>query len=249
MKLTDCIQFINQALNYPAITYEDLSVYFDMAIAELNTTLHTDIPVVSEMIKEFRHLLSKRKNMVKITDPNATIPTTSGEGVTFYYDEATNKYVTPLGSFDKLYAVCNNSGKLSYYETIKFPGIAPQFIVCEDYSYNEADLGIYLTSDWVLLWLVPYVCFKYTVRDGGTASTFAEELTQGFQQLQDTYDVPGTVLLTTYADHPAYFVEVEKRLPNLNVRIGTRAITDYMKHVRNVNAIYGSLYDNGGFGL
>ena len=44
MKLTDALSNINLALNYPALTYDDIKLYFDMAIAELNTTLHTSIP-------------------------------------------------------------------------------------------------------------------------------------------------------------------------------------------------------------
>ena len=111
----------------------------------------------------------------------------------------------------------------------------------------ECEISDYLPDDWVLLWLIPYVCFKYTVRDGGTASTFAEELTQGFQQLQETYGIPSKVTLATYADKEAYTELVEKNLPNLDIAVPTQAIYESMKHSRIVNAVYGSMYDRGGF--
>ena len=71
---------------------------------------------------------------------------------------------------------------------------------------------------------------------------------QGFQQLQDTYDVPAKVQLSIYADRPAYTSLVEKHLPNLNVIVGTRAIYEDMKHGRSLNSIYGNMFDRGGFG-
>ena len=77
MRLTESINNINMALNYPALAYEDISIYFDMAIAELNTTLHTCIPTVSEMVKEFRRLASKPLPNQVVLDVDESTPVPS----------------------------------------------------------------------------------------------------------------------------------------------------------------------------
>ena len=52
--IADCISQINQALNYPSLTYEDISLYLDQAIAEINTNLHIGL-------RSFSHLISYKK--------------------------------------------------------------------------------------------------------------------------------------------------------------------------------------------
>ena len=260
MKLTDVISHINTALNYPAITYNDVDVYFDMAIAELNTTLHIDMQPISAMIEAFRRRMSKTKanQVVLDMDPRQSdfgIPVDpaspylgnpkcyySSEGKCYY---AWNNFTKAYDSYECLFGVYINEGVPEYYVSTIY-GTDVYWVKYED-SPDDLELSEYLPDDWVLLWLIPYVCFKYTVRDGGTAQTFAEEMQQGFQQLQDTYDVPSKVVLATYADKPAYTELVEKHLPNLNVEVRTRAIYDGMKHGRSLNAIYGNMFDRGGF--
>lgn len=267
MKLSKAIQYINSAVNYPALNYIDIALFFDMAIAELNTTLHTSIPPVKDMVEEFRQNLSKveTNKFVSEVDPEEnyeipTVPSTTypdqasalaGNVKCYYSTEDTMYYLlndlTHEYSAHKIVKclyreettiklfMSSNLGNSAFW--VEVP-IDPEF---------ECDLDVYLPDDWVLLWLIPYVCFKYTVRDGGTSQTFAEELTQGFQQLQETYDVPDKVLLSNYADKQAYTSLVEANLPYLNIKVPTKAIYESMKHPRNTNAIYGSMYDRGGF--
>ena len=271
MTLNNTIEYINLALNYPSITYAEVSLYFDMAIAELNTTLHTSIPKVSEMIDNFKQKMSKTQNSrVHLTeDPeftDYTIPVydSAVEGMIdafsnnkkYFYSTNTKKFYIQTGSgittyteHDELFGFYLKDNVLTnpiYYKAAVYGEEA--FWVKEFTDIQlECDLKEYLPDDWVLLWLIPYVCFKYTVRDGGTASTFAEELTQGFQQLQETYGIPSKVNLATYADKEAYTSLVEANLPNLNVAVPTKAIYESMKHSRITNAVYGSMYDRGGF--
>lgn len=261
MKLSEVIKYINTALNYPALTYTDVDLFFDMAISELNTTLHTSIPLVSEMAKDFLHNMSKYEpnKIVLSTNPednNYIVPTNPTDplenSIPYYYSTETKKFYI-LNTYTNTYTehtvikgVYITSEALRLYQAVTYGNTAAWAEIPTDANY-EANMEDYLPNDWVILWLIPYVCYKYTVRDGGTAQTFAEELSEGFQQLQESYDVPSKVLLATYADKPAYTSLVEKSLPNLNIQVPTRAIYESMKHPRNINAIYGSFYDRGGF--
>ena len=261
MKLSEVIKYINTALNYPALTYIDIDVFFDMAISELNTTLHTSLPLVKDMIKAFRQNLStyEANKIILTEDPennNFIIPTDPENplenNVEYYYSTSTrkfyilNKYAHNYSEHTIIKGVFITSDALHLYQSINYGATAAWVEVPTDPNY-EANIDDYLPDDWVLLWLVPYVCYKYTVRDGGTAQTFAEELTQGYQQLQETYDIPSKVILATYADKPAYRDLVKANLPYLDISVPTKAIYETMKHSRNTNAIYGSIYDRGGF--
>jgi hypothetical protein len=261
MKLSEVIKYINTALNYPAVTYLDINIFFDMAISELNTTLHTSIPLVKDMVETFRHEATKSEsNKVLLAndpaDTNYVIPTDpvnplENEVLCYYSTETRkfyilNKFTNEYLEFNIIKAVFNTSEGIHLYQSINYGSGAAWAEIPTDPSY-EADLDKFLPDDWIMLWLIPYICFKYTVRDGGTAQTFAEELTQGFQQLQETYDIPSKVLLATCADKPAYTELVEEHLPNLNIWVPTRAIYESMKHPRNMNAIFGGFYDRGGF--
>lgn len=253
MKLSECLNYINQALNYPALTYEDISLFFNSAVSELNTTLHTSIPTVSEMIVEFKQKMSKEDDKVRIqSDPQLYPDIYIFSGENYYYsptekvfyikDLSTNEYY----SSSTLKGVYLRNNTPEYYFAVVY-GNAPAWQRSDFESVTECELSEYFPDDWILLWMIPYVCYKYTVRDGGTAQTFAEELTQGFQQLQETYDVPEKVTLATYADKDAYHELVKKFMPILNIKVPTRAIYEDMKHSRNTNAIFGSFYDRGGF--
>ena len=261
MRLTDTIQKINMALNYPALVYEDISVYFDMAIAELNTTLHINMPTVSDMVKDFRQLMSKTlSNQVVLTvDPQQNDfaididPIAPAGGNPKCYYDSNAKVFNIWDNFKKEYVeystiigiYIREGNPEKYISAIYGTDV---YWVAMNETEDDCDLSDYLTDDWVLLWLIPYVCFKYSVRDGGSAQTFAEELTQGFQQLQESYDVPDKVVLATYADRPAYTKLAEKYIDNLGMEVRTRAIYQGMKHARDINAIYGNMYDRGGFG-
>ena len=112
---------------------------------------------------------------------------------------------------------------------------------------RELNLLDYLPFDWITLYLIPYVCFKHSVRDGSSGSHFLEDMQQGYQQLQKSYDIPCSVTLTQQAGKVAYTADVEENLPNLNISIPTRAIYDDMKIDRVVASQFTGLYDNGGW--
>lgn len=268
MTINTVMQYINLALNYPALAYEDINLYFDMAISELNTTLHTSIPSVSQMVEDFRQKLSKDidaririSSNPEISDYTIKAYATAEQGlvsaptqnIEYFYAADTRKFYLK-NQFSSGYSE-HSSLKAVYFENGENPifyvatvDMSDVFWVKESVdSLLECDLGNYLPDDWIMLWLIPYVCYKYTVRDGGTATVFADELTQGFQQLQESYNVPDKVNLATYADKEAYTKLVEENLPNLNIKIPTRAIYDSMKHARIMNAVYGNMYDRGGF--
>lgn len=265
MKLSQVIEFINQALNYPAISYADVSLFFDAAISELNTTLHTKIPTVTKMREEYKkHVIDQMTNEVIISASAAEdgIPTFANESAAlatnprpdFYYNLATGKFGIYSGDesayvyHNMIYGLVYLSGDIKIYESYKSGGTViwiPSYLDAKDLEFET-----YLTDDWVILWLIPYVCFKYTARDGGTAQLFGEEITQGFQQLQETYDIPSTVVLASVADKLAYYELVQEyKDTTLLVKVRTRAIYENFKHERSPNAQYGSVYDRGGFGI
>ena len=115
-------------------------------------------------------------------------------------------------------------------------------------SNEDLVLTNYLPTNWIILFLIPYVCYKYSIREGMDPGVFSEELTQCFQQLQESYDVRETVRLSDVAGKFAYTKQVEENLPDLNKEVPTRAIYDSMKVRRAINATYRDFYD-GGWGL
>ena len=267
-KLSQFITALNAALNYPAITYDDVALYIDMCIGEINTTLHTTIRSVREcreLLKE--RILSENAPIVLATEPtgnNASVPITDDANEPSlnawqYWDVADENYhkfvhVDSIGNIDRvqtaLFGVYTSEGVPKTYEAHAYSSALCLWIASDGYA--DLDLSDYLTEDWISLFLIPYVCFKYTVRDGGVASTFAEEMEQGFQQLQETYDVPEDVVLSKVAGMPAYHADVKWCLEHgesLGRRCPTRAITEDMKHPRAIGAQFGSVYDAGGWGL
>lgn len=276
MKLSTCIDHINNALNYPALSFKDIELFFDMAIAELNTTLHTSIPSVSKQIEVFRRNSSKDYTLVRLTvDPRIdnTIPEVSQEehpefpnvdlinnikycifdkdSHYYTYSLKDHKYIKSETPLRGVYSTISETVICISLCVGRFDdGSSPAYWEIDNTEDVERlEMAEYLPDDWVLLWMIPYVCFKYTVKDGGTAQTFAEELQQGFQQLQDTYNVPEKVLLATVADKLAYVEIVKEKLPNLNIKYPTQAIYESMKHDRAVKIIVGSMFDRGGFGV
>ena len=263
MKLSQVLNYINQALNYPSITYDDVSLFFDSAITELNSSLHIKLPIVSTMMNEFLQYVSKEiPNRVLLSrNPEDTdvIPTYETKEAAlarnakhaFIISERKygilNTAKTDYTLYDSLYAIYSNAGVPTYFKALKFSQDEAIWVRDEDSALINFDFITYLPDAWVILWLIPYVCFKYTVRDGGTAASFAEDLTQGFQQLQNAYDIPSTTNLITVAGLPAYHTITSENINNLNIEVPTRAIYEHMQHARSLNAKFGSMYDRGGF--
>jgi len=264
MTLSEFMNHVNAALNFPAIDTNDVLVYCDMAMAELNTTLHTSIPSLSKQLDKYTTeewdkiiyiLLTELEDPATTEGSNIFVKTpenTLPSSVKIYYDldkqtfmvwSNLNNTYTPAKD---ILGVFYRDGVKEFWKPFHY-GNAAMWEKSERVDQSNYDLNRHLPDDWILLWLIPYVCFKYTVRDGGTAQTFAEELTQGFQQLQDTYNVPDKVVLATVADKEAYQDLVKEKLPYLNVFTKTVAIYDSMKHERNVLPCFGSMFDRGGF--
>ena len=108
------------------------------------------------------------------------------------------------------------------------------------------DFTSYLAKDWIMLFLIPYVCYKYSVRDGDTGLLFSEEFSQGFQQLQNSFSVPSTVILNSVIGEPAYTNLIKNNLETLNKSVVTRAILEKYRVQRHLNAVYDDFYNHGG---
>ena len=262
--ISDCISRINQTLNYPALSYEDVSHFFDQAISELNPSLRISIPTVSEMRDEHDFKVSDSPNTIilnTIPTPGSYIETVSSLPVVsdsdiVYYNGGTSKldntlyvkknsewtavkeaYGLVAGSSTAYKAIIVDRSYAIWYET-------PMNYVT-DFSLTE-----YLTTDWIILFLIPYVCFKFSVRNGDSGALFSDEFTQGFQQLQTSYNVPNCVRLNTVAHVPAYKKLVIDNINNLSEKVVTRAITEAMRVSNGIRAVYGNtLFENGGWGI
>jgi hypothetical protein len=267
---------INQILNYPSVAYEDISHFFDHAIAELNTILKVAIPSVSEMISNNTLDTSLQENTVLLTAvPTGAnsipavnvVPTTYPatkvvEGVTSEVVSDYVYYTSTDSAFDRAFYVWNGftwNHHANLYGVV-FDGTSKRTYVTVAVGSKawwtetpvqrtlDFDLCEYLTMDWWTLFIVPYVCFKFAVRNGDGGELYQAEFTQGLQQLQTSYDVPNFVTLQEVAGNPIYTEIVKNNLANLNQKTPVRAITD---HMRVGNAI-GAVFENsviGGWGL
>jgi hypothetical protein len=262
------MQRINQILNYPSVAYEDISHFFDQAIAELNTILKTAIPSVSEMVlnntvdaslQQNTVLLSTRpttSNSIPHTDTVPTeAPAESDPKQLYYTKDATmldRAFYTWTGTewrkHDTLYGVVFEGAKKYTYITTPI-GLAAYWVEVPNTHRIEFDLCEYMTMDWWTLFVIPYVCFKFAVRDGDDGALYSTEFTQGLQQLQTSYDVPNSVVLSTVADLPAYRALVLANIDNLNTKVIPRAITNRMRVGNAVPAVFGNMYDTGGWGI
>ena len=252
--LSDCISTINQILNYPSIAYEDVSVFLDQAIAELNTTLHIQIKPISYLRKYYTNTVKLEPIVLLNNMPTSSdlIPTTETVNGKYYYDGTEYKVKTVSGwkGYDKLYGVYHDPFLGSkYFKAVKLTPTDILWGQVDVTNPNNYDLTEILPVDWITLYLIPYVCFKQSVRDGSNGTLYSEEFTQGFQQLQNSYDVPSNVTLSTVVHLPAYKEDVLDNLANLGISISTRAITQNMLHDRVVKPEYGTVYDRGGWGI
>ena len=267
MKLTlnNVMQRINQILNYPSVAYEDISHFFDHAIAELNTILKVGIPSVSDLVTKNTLDITLQTNTVMLSERPTygtllhrfeSVPTEAPENTCMYGYYADGSYSSrkfyvwdgvSWNSFNSLYGVFLGDGNpVAYVAT--FLGTGAYWVESDAKRTLEFDFCEYLTEDWLTLFVIPYVCFKFTVRNGGDGALFCTEFTQGLQQLQTSYDVPNTVVLSEVAGIPAYAEIVSKNLNNLSKRVPTQAITDSMRIGTVVNAVF---EDNvtGGWGV
>lgn len=255
--LSECIERINQNLNYPSISYEDIVIFLDQAIAELNTSLHIQIRPISYLTKNYTNNVKPEPVVVLKAPPTSAtlIPTKQTAGLDHYYDTSRGLFKIKIGGEwverNQLYGISwsTENGSSTLYKAVVLSNEAIFWGKVETTSPTQYDLTEILPTDWITLFLIPYVCFKYTVRDGDNGTLYAEEFSNGFQQLQNAYDVPSKVHLPSVAHLPAYTEDVKSNLGNLNISIPTRAILQNMLHGRTVKPSYGSVYDNGGWGI
>lgn len=267
--LAECVARINQSLNYPSVNYEDIYHYFDQAIAELNTLQHISLPSIKELVDANRINPDTAHNLV-LRNPDyessGTVISSTKDNIDAYFNVRTNLgyryctddrkfYVrnirnTDVKTYEFLYGYSSGTEYTpeSYYITLVIGNTAlwKTFVQRSD----DIDLTTILPSDWITLFLIPYVCFKYAVRNGDTGNPFNTEFTQGYQQLSNCYSVPSKVILRTVAHLPVYREDTEKHLSNLNIQIPTKAITEDMKIGSHVSALYGNeIFETRGWGL
>lgn len=255
--LSNCIEKINQALNYTSIAYSDIELYLDQAIAELNTSLHISIDPISILCRENR--FKPAQNVVILTsEPTAAtrVPITDHPVDELYcFSPAKQMFAKKIAGeymwFKNLEAVYQdpNSANPKFYTAFVFSEDAVLWAASNVYDMLEFELTNILPYNWIILFLIPYVCFKQAVKDGDTGALFSEEFSQGFQQLRTSYHIPEKVILSRVAHLPAYNNLISEHLPNLNIYVPTKAITEDMQVEKGIRAIYGSMYDRGGWDL
>lgn len=247
--LADCVERLNQILNYPSLEYINVEHFFDQAISEINSELHLGLRPISEIYQKSKLDLKDLKDVVMLSaEPVLNIPVYESipenpadiylyNGLIHYNGDKTT---------NKLYAVARDSGKM--YQTVILGGGA-YWYTFETSPELRIDLTEYMPYDWIVLFLIPYICFRYAVRDGDSGAMYAEDFGNGFQQLRNSYDIPTTVLLSQQAGKLAYYQDTLDSLPNLNIQVPTRAIYENMKVSRAIAAQHGSVYDRGGWGF
>ena len=253
--LSDCIITINQVLNYPSLSYEDVSHFFDQAISEINSELNIGLRPISEIYKESSLKLEDLGDAIILSSaPNYEITTDTTADVYFNRELGQIMYKTgsEYKSTSKLYGMlpgyAGDTVNNQIWQTV-FLNNNAYWTPYESVPSRNVDLTQYLPYDWIVLFLIPYVCFKYDIRDGGTGTIYADDFSNGFQQLRNSYDVPYFVNLSEQAGKKAYQHDIETHLPNINITIPTRAIYEDMKIGRSIRAVYGSMYDRGGWGF
>lgn len=262
--LSDCIIRINQTLNYPSLTYTDISHFFDQAISELNSTFRIGMPLVSQMIRDQKLNIRELPNLTLIsseptgslTDIPAATPDGFADTSKVYYntdDDKLYKYNTSSKQwvgYDKMYGIYADSSHMRTYETTSLISMhGAIWTVFDEKRLNDFDLNIYLPTDWIILFVIPYVCFKAATRDGGSGLLYNEEYVQGFQQIQTSYDVPNFVELRKVAHLPAYTAAVKVHMDTLDTVIPTRAVYEDMKIGNAILPQYHDFNSRGGWGF
>lgn len=272
--LNDCLSRINVILNYISASYEDTYPYFDQAIAELNTSLRIALPTVSEMVAENTFDICKYANVVNLTNfepefafvdsmqdlnsldsvipiPNIAVVGTNLHDSIFAVRTGVNWASEEYWTAKELYGISNPTdlfGDEQYYKVILLPPNTADWAKVTS-NLREFDLTDYMPMSWWMLFVIPYVCFKLSVRNGDSGNLFVDEFTQGFQQLQSSYAVPSSVVLSTVAGLPAYTNIVQNNVANLNAVVPTRAITEAMRVGIGIQSVFGGFYETGGWGI
>lgn len=259
--LDDCVTVINQILNYPSVAYTDISHFFDQAISELNSELHIGLRPISYLYSKSTFNLSNFTDVIMLDSKPLPVVATNDKNANVYFDTSTKKIMYLKGA-DTVHTAAKDQlfGVYAYFdensESKEVVREIYQTIIIGDNAYwsaygimptREVDLLEILPYDFITLFLIPYICFKYTVRDGDSGALYAEEFSNGFQQLQKSYDIPSFVVLSTQAGKPAYKEDVENNLDNLNIKVPTRAIYESMRVDKTFIATYGGIYDTGGW--
>lgn len=264
--LNDCLARINQVLNFPAVAYEDVYHFFDQAIAELNTNLRIALPSVTEMRATHTFDVTEQEDLVRLTtlpdnkielphyksQPTSHPAAGDGEGAYVCDGSFTDRSFYRWDGVEwrpvkKLYGIyIDAEGNLRTYIAVPITTRTAVWTPVSRTHYEEFDLTDYLPVDWWTLFIIPYVCFKFSVRNGDSGELFADEFTQGYQQLQSSYHVPNAVLLATVAGRPAYTELVKQYIGNLgNTMVFTRAIYEDMRVGNGIPSIYGGFYEAG----
>ena len=258
MTLNDCMERINQALDYPAVEYTDVSHYFDQAISELNSTLRIGIKPISYILTHYSPNVLKNPNVVALpVSFSNEIPSYVFEGVpsdcTYYFDTERKMFGLKTGTefvyYNKIYGYSVSSVPSRVYESVYLSEGVVYWAEYNTDPLSAINLVEWLPVDVIILFVIPYVCNKFAIRDGGAGSIFREEFVQGFQQIQTSYDIPNTVNLVSVAGKKAYTEDVESNISNLNINIPTRAIYDSMKIGNAIPPTYGGFYEGGGWGF
>jgi hypothetical protein len=214
------------------------------------------------MVDENRINVYSIPNTIILSSPPNNIPTVpntegfvdptlvyynSGDGLLYRYSNVTQTW----DGFNEIYGIYTDptAAKTIVYRTMLSVGAGAGWYIVDPTAFNDFNLNIYLPTDWIILFLIPYVCFKVAVRDGAEGSLYNEEFVQGIQQLQTSYDVPNFVRLKDVAHLPAYTQIVKDNLGKLDTVMPTRAVYDSMKIGNSIMPTYGGIYDTGGWGL
>lgn len=264
--LSECVNRINQALNFPSYTYTDVYAYLDAALMELNSTLRIELPSITEIRENYE--LHADPECIALADPTESITMvdaipTGAQAYTYCYVKGfgENPEVPGYYVYDgtnwilrKTLKGVKYTNKPNYYVAIKARNSSGNLVcgweeIPNPGSYMDCNLLDYLPFEWWILFVIPYVAAKLTIRDGGQAIEFTEQYSQGFQQLQTSYDTPNYVWLDRNADRVAYTEIVKERIPNLHIQVPTRAIYPEMKHGDAVQPTWGGFYERSGWGV
>ena len=260
--LSDCIERINQALDYPAVEYADISHYFDQAISELNSTLRIGIRPISYILKHYKADIYRAGNIIALSEAetytNIPVLTEDPESGNCYYNSDTKLFgIRKSGVFEYYedvygYIPDNSTLDVKTFKAVYFSESSVCWTTYNTDPINTLDLTEWLPMDVLILFVIPYVCNKYMLRSGGIGSVFREEFVQGFQQIQTSYDIPNFVNLVSVAGKKAYSEDVELHIKDMqlfNITVPTRAIYDDMKIGNAIQPEYGGMYDGGGWGF
>lgn len=264
MTLSEVIIYINKALNFPSVSIADIDIYFNQAFSEINTQLHIAIPSLEEMRNNAIEAVTKYDNLVRgNSEPlsgfrfnTASKEDTLSDNAYFYITDAEDEkcFYYKGNFFEKIYYLFFDVLRKKYrlYESsiVDNGEGATWFEIFENPS--DINLEDYLPKDWIFLFIIPYICFKQSVKDGDQGILFNQEMATGFNQLRDSYHIPEYVVLKEVIHLPAYrkcMKLIENNTYKWNQKIPTRAIYDAYKIPKAIDAVYMDFYNRGGWGI